>query len=401
MRGAWIIAALVVGTVAAPARAGVYNTAEPWPQPRPFAQFQQDLAAYRSATLKEEDLPPDSLGAHYVRRIAELEAEDARGMLTLEGRINLGAYLIRRGKYNEAVAVLEKAQTSRNFMLRANLATAYELAGVPDRALLYRQLALSSWPATYPGWDTVQVNFYRKAEQMHLTLLQLRQEDARRQANRSALRLDNLFPKVQFIGPGGQYEAGTIAPAQWSEIPNDAGGLVEQLLLWMPFDARLQWMLGELLNANGDVSGAAAMMKLVVNMNSDPTQAKWDTGAPPELREHYRIVSDAAEARQKVSAALMAAGDQYLNLKLLCALAPRGMGLGAGDLIQEASWPAIVAISEPPAPKADTQQIAPPSSTTSAGWLPNWRALLVGFGAGAVVAWLLGYQIRQARLTKG
>jgi hypothetical protein len=403
MRAAWIItAALVVGgTVAGPARAGVYCTTEPWPQPRPFNQFQQEWAAYRAAAAMDKKQPvPDSLGEHYVRRIEELEAEDARGMLTLEDRINLGAYHIRRGQYNEAVAVLEKAQSSRHFMLRANLATAYELAGVPDRALLYRQLALSSWPVTYPGWDTLQVNFYRKAEQLHLTLLQLRQEEARQQPNRGGLQLDKLFPRVQFVGPRGRYEAGTIAPAQWCEIPNDAAGLVMQLLLWMPFDDRLLWMLGELLNANGDVIGAAAMMKPVVNKPQDPKQPKWEAGAPPELREHYRIVSEAAEAWQKENDAIMATGDPYLKLKLLCALAPRGMGLGAGDLIQEASWPAIVKVSEPPPPKDDGPG-AKPTAPTSTGWMPDWRTLGVGFAAGAVVALLLGYQVRQSRQAKG
>jgi tetratricopeptide (TPR) repeat protein len=400
MRGAWIIAAaLVVGTAAGTARGGVYNTAEPWPQPRPFPQFQQELAAYRAAAAIKEP-PEGSLGAHYRSRVKELEADEARGMLTLDGRINLGAYYIRLGEYPKAIATLEKAQGSRNFMLRANLATAYELAGIPDRALLYRQLALSSWPTAYPGWDRVQVNFYRKAEQLHLTLLQLRQEAARQRPNQSGLKLDKLFPRVQFVGPHGAYEAGTISPAQWCEIPYDAGNLVMQLLLWMPFDDGLHWMLGELLNANGDVAAAAAMMKPVVNkQGQDPK--KWEAGAPPELREHYRIVAEAAEARQKANAAVLAEGDSYFNLKLLCVLSPRGMGLGAGDLVGEASWPAIVKATEsqqPPSPKTDAQ--ATPPSPPPTGWLPDWRTLAVGFAAGAVVAWLLGYQVRQARKVK-
>lgn len=400
MRGAGIIvAALVVGTAASSARAGVYNTAEPWPQPRPFPQFQQELAAYRAAAAIK-DPPEGSLGAHYRSRVKELEADEARGMLTLDGRINLGAYYIRIGEYNKAIATLEKAQGRRHFMLRANLATAYELAGIPDRALLYRQLALSSWPTTYPGWDSLQVTFYRKAEQLHLTLLQLRQEAARQRPNRSGLQLDKLFPRVQFVGAGGEYEAGGIAPAQMCEIPYDANGLVMQLLLWMPFDDGLHWLLGELMNATGDVSAAAAIMKPVVyKQGGDPK--KWEAGAPPELREHYRIVAEAAAARQKVNQAVLAVGDRYLNLKLLCALAPRGMGLGAGDLMREASWPAIVIVSEPPPPKGEAKSAAGTTTApTSTGWMPEWRTLIVGFAAGAVVAWLLGYQVRQARKVK-
>ncbi|MFL5342281.1 MAG: hypothetical protein ACJ8F7_19210, partial [Gemmataceae bacterium] len=53
MRGAWIMAAAlaVCGTAAVPARAGVYNTAEPWPSPGTFNKFQGQLATYRAAAV--------------------------------------------------------------------------------------------------------------------------------------------------------------------------------------------------------------------------------------------------------------------------------------------------------------------------------------------------------------
>jgi tetratricopeptide (TPR) repeat protein len=449
MRGAWTIAAaLVVGALlTASARAGVYNTAEPWPRPGNFSQFQIDLANYRSAAVDlpnrvavavwsvtagasptpglppslaaslvaQRDLGPaeQSIGMRYVRRAAALEAEDARGMLSPEGRINLGAYYVRLGNYRKAIQVLEaKAQESRDFMLRANLATAYELAGVPERALRYQELALSSWPAMYAGWDGMQLNFYRKAEQYHLTLLQSRHEEALRPPSRGGLRLDPLFPRVRFVGPSGEYEVGTIAPAQWAEVPADAISVVMQLLLWMPFDDRLHWLLGELLNASGDVVGAAAILKPVLYKPQDPT--KWDTGAPPELREHYRLLAEAARAKESyVQAQLPPLGDPYLNLKLLCAVAPRGVGLGAGDLAREAVWPGVVLETEARARQAQKdnrgatgEATAATAATTAAGpsspaWMPDWRQLAVGFVAGAAVAALLGLQLRQGRRQKG
>jgi len=463
MRGAWIVAAalLVGAALAAPARAGVYfttgtflpafprpddpNAQEPWPWPGNVKQFQLDLADYRAAAvdlpnrvgaavwsltagacpaapgipvsltaslLVQQQLPPPdkTLGMRYVRRAAELERREAEGLLSLDDRINLGAYHIRLGNYQKAIKVLE-AKQSRHFMLRANLATAYEMAGMPDRAIPYRQLALSSWPAIYPGWDSVQLNFYRKAEQYHLNLLLLRQAEARLEPARAgSLHLDNLFPRIgfnevtgkyeavgsiAFVGPSGEYEAGGISPAQYIEVPADAIPVVMQLLLWLPFDDRLHWLLGELLNASGDVVSAAALMKPVVNKPQDPQ--KWDAGAPPELREHYRVLAAAAAAREKYSEGVQLTQDRYLNLKLLAALAPRGMGLGAGDLIQEATWPAIVIVSEPPKAEASPTPPAP----APASWLPNLWHVAVSFAAGAVVALLLGYQIRQARLSKG
>jgi hypothetical protein len=413
MRGAWIIAAALVVCAAAavPARAGVYfttgttvrefarpddpNAEELWPSPSQFRQFQQDLADYRAGAV---DGP---LHAHYLRRAAELEAKEARGALTLDDRINLGAYYIRLGEFQKAVGLLEaKAKESRHFLLRANLATAYELAGVPERALSYRQLALSSWPAMYPAWDTRQMTFYRRAEQFHLTLLQARQDEARQRPGDTRLRLDNLFPRVRFVGPGGEYEAGAIAPAQAAEIPNGATDLVMQLLLWLPFDDRLHWMLGELLNASGDVAGAAAIMRPVIEKPQDPK--KWQSDAPPELREHYRILAAEAVAQEKIRQELLTRNDRYLNLKLLFALAPRGLGLGAGDLMQEASWVAMAqSLERPPPAESPSEPKAAAAAPPSSSWLPSWwRQAAVSFGAGAVIAWLLGHQIRQARLSR-
>jgi hypothetical protein len=427
MRGAWIVAAaLAVGALLPPtARAGVYFTTgthvrafakaddpdaqELWPLPSAFSQFRQDLADYRAAAV----VGPNH--ERYLRRVKELEEKESQGTLSLDDRINLGAYYIRLQQPQKAIRVLEaKARESRHFLLRANLATAYEMAGgLDDRARDYRQLALASWPATYAAWDGAQLNFYRKAEQYHLTLLQLRQQSARARTGRSRLQLDNLFPRVQFVGPGGEYEAGTIAPAQWADIPADAIDVVMQLLLWMPFDDPLHWQLGELLNARGDVSGAAAMMKEVLNKSQDP--AKWDAAAPPELREHYRVVAAAAAAREKYYAPeVVSARDPFILLKLRAALAPRGTGLGAGDLLQEATWPVLVIATEELAqrqardtkrtPDANTKAAAKDATSSASAppsWQPNWRQLGVGFGAGALVALLLVMQLRQAGRPKG
>ncbi len=298
-------------------------------------------------------------------------------------------------------------------MLLANLATAYEMAGgMNERALDYRQQALAAWPARYAGWDTNLLRIYRKAEQYHLTLLKLRDEEARLQAGRTRMQLDPLFPRVHFVGPSGHYEPGTIAAGQWAEVPFDANLIVMQLLLWLPFDDRLHWLLGELLNASGNVTGAAAMMKEVVNKQQDPS--KWDAAAPPELREHYRIVAAEAAVREKLVPLQLdlEKNHSYVFNALLAALAPRGTGLGAGDLIQEASWPAMIIHSEEKRlaneRRRNTQASADPgpatpstSPSTSQSWVPNWRQLGVGFGAGVLVALLLSMQMRQLGRAKG
>jgi hypothetical protein len=443
MRAACIVPAALVAwaLLTALARAGVYNTAEPWPQPRPFEQFQIEWAGYRLAPVDRENrvagavwlvtaeacpqapgvplrlllavhtqttyglLSQDSPGLKYLRRIAELEARERQGLLSPEQRINLGAYYIRMQDSRNAIRVLEAAGPGqRHFMLLANLAAAYEQASIPERAVTYRQLALSAWPTMYPGWDSFQLNFYRKAEKLQLALAQLRQEEARAQPNRGGLRLDNLFPRVQFVGPDGKYEVGGIAPAQWGELPSDATPLLEQLVLWSPFDERLQWLLAEVLNANGNPVAAAIMLKPLVNKQQDP--ARWSSVAPPELREHYRAIAPCAEFWEAYNN--QPRRDPTLFAQVLCALAPRTGGLGGADLIREAGWPAwAMTYGGPTSPAGDaragggTAAAVDAAPSSAASWVPNWRQLGVGFGAGALVTLLLGMQLKQAGRPKG
>jgi hypothetical protein len=105
--------------------------------------------------------------------------------------------------------------------------------------------------------------------------------------------VDALFP-VRFIGPSGAYEAGTIADAERAKLPADAVTVVQQLLLWFPEDSRLLWLLGELYNAQGDLSSAGAVFEECV------WSRKYDS---PTLREHRRIVKEELTARAVAEAA--------------------------------------------------------------------------------------------------
>ncbi|HEY1191196.1 MAG TPA: DUF3299 domain-containing protein, partial [Gemmata sp.] len=65
---------------------------------------------------------------------------------------------------------------------------------------------------------------------------------------------------VKFVGPSGAPEANALAEAERKKLPADALGVVQQLALWLPADARLLWQFGELCNALGDVRSAAAAL---------------------------------------------------------------------------------------------------------------------------------------------
>jgi tetratricopeptide (TPR) repeat protein len=442
MRGTWIVAALLVGAlVPGAAPAGVYNTAEPWPAPSfgadGFNVFQQQWAGYRlaaadlssrasavvsyitlgacpstpwavtSARVQEMYLPPQdqSLGLHYYAQVRALEEKDRQGLLTLEDRINLGAYLIRLAHYDRAIRVMENAPSQRHFLLLANLATAHELAGDPQKqAANYRRRALAAWPKSFAGWSTAMLNFYRKAETYQLQLLELRQKEP---PSRGRLRLDDLFPGVKFNGPNGEYAVGGIDSALWVKIPSDAAWIVMQLLLWTPFDDPLIWQLGELLNASGNVREAAAVLGPLVQKGQG--QSTWSS-LSPELEEHYRLLARAAEQRKAFDDALLVSPLGAERQLLL--MQPRGDGgvPVAGALALEAGRvqgmldidrveKAILKAREPalPPPPAEAANDKNDKNDKPAGWVPDWRQIVVSFAAGAVVAWLLGMQFRNGR----
>src|SRR5262249_14960861 len=161
----------------------------------------------------------------------------------LEERIDLSACYLRLDKASAALRVLEAVpQEQRNFLVLANLATAYQRSGLLERAIPLLEQALKVWPASWPGVTPEQLRWYRRAERYHLTLLKARYQQQLRQPGKEADTLDALFPRVRFVGRSGRYEAGELAPEQWDELPPDALQLVTQLVLWLPFDNPLYWM---------------------------------------------------------------------------------------------------------------------------------------------------------------
>ncbi len=304
MRQTWIIiSASIIGALFAnTARAGVYFTTgttvrdlaqpsdpdalEMWPSPSPFKLFQIDLADYRVAAANPDPKNESPLRKHYLRRIEELKTKQANGLFSLDDRINLGAYYIRLAEYKKALAVLQPAQKNNNFMLQANLAYAYEMTlpedgGDRELAVRCEETALDKWPTIYPGWDTPMLVFYRQTEEYYLKLLRLRHSEMPPTRGQPQLRIADLFPRVRFSGSGGKYQAGSIAPKWFAELPKDAIVLVMQLHLWLPFDNGLGWLLGELLNSTGDVNEALEMLNQVYSASGHVKSERGGDAAGP------------------------------------------------------------------------------------------------------------------------
>jgi hypothetical protein len=391
-----ILAVLVLGLgMVSNAPGGVYQPSEPliWPVPADnYPRFRSILSDLQSLRIPAQDRPvdPQSLRARCFNQVALLEAGQRAGTLTVSDRVDLGAWYIREGKAEKAVQVLEAVpREQRNFMVLANLATAHHMADRLDRAVHYQQQVLREWPGTVVGWSPEQLRWFAWVEKHYLRMLQARHQELVRRAGKPWDTLDPIFPAVRFVGPGGQYEAGTLAPEFRDELPPDAIHVVVQLLLWLPNDDRLYWLLGELLNARGNVLLAERIMDELVYARGN-TRVR-------ELQEHRRalvqVKESAAELARPTTQAL-----------LLWVAAPRGMMQApvAGPLAYECVWDAFhyyqPYLSELEGARATTPAAeAQPTASPPPSWLPNWRHIGVGFVAGAAVALLAQMQWRESR----
>jgi tetratricopeptide (TPR) repeat protein len=322
---------------------------------RNFNRFREDLILLRQIGIDEVQTPHNKRLA-----LIAILGKSPPSNLTVEQRLNLGAYLVRLRRYRDSAAVLSPAmrQDAGNFLILANLGTAEFLDGQPVRAAAYLADALRAWPEdweklgaerrkwlTQIGWDRTAYLNYRTAEKYHLDLVNLRTREPAKDGLPQAP--DNLFGPVQFVGESGKYEAGKLASAERAKLPDRALEIVQQLVLWMPDDTRLYWLLGELFNAVGDAPAALQIFEEVANKWNPPEKAGFKRVVLPQLfRQHLEVLR--AQPRVEVS------------------------------------------LDETP----KKENVPPTENETSA---VDWRALGIGFGAGLLVA-LFGYwQVREIR----
>jgi len=392
--------------------AGVYNLDPPRKYPSDFAQVNAldpiwrvlmhlgELRAIHDAA--KLPLKADTLRAAYETHLAKLEKQRGEGKLTPADRVNLGACLIRMGRYPQARAMLEESlrvvspDSSAYFLLVLNLANAYQ----EDDALLQRAIdrqaeALRSWPKFFPGWNRWESDWYRRAEHYTLTLMRLRQREQIRTQGRFANELpslDPLFGDIRFVGPSGQYEAGGIAFEQWQRLPPDAEKIVLQLLLWRPLDPRLNWLYGELLNVRGQVDWAFSVLDFCKQLASNR-----------ELRQHHQVLREAVPVYKELFADSTGSGeDRRKRALLFWSLLPRGallapaIGAAANEIGGLAASTEFSILSVEPAP-SQTSETKGAEAPRSGPALPDWRHLTVSFFTGVVVAVLGVLQWQQWR----
>ncbi|MCI0459151.1 MAG: hypothetical protein L0Z62_19515, partial [Gemmataceae bacterium] len=339
----------------------------------------------------------------------------------VEQRLNLGAALIRMQKYREAAEVLRPAHLKArgNFFVLANLGMAEFLdaqasgqTALQQRGLDNLEAALFAWRKweakkeyrthwlaqvvwqtwlTRMGCDEARLEQYRRAQDYLRKLFRLRSRPRPTPPGGASSLLgediEALFtggapPRpVRFVGADGKYQAGALAPEEAKKLPADAVDIVQQLLLWMPHDHRLYWLLGELYNARGEYATAykifdeiGGLMQVLKRGNEafgveTPRLYRWELAQKkdreyrelPQLqRAHWQVIREAKEKADK-------------------------------DLLQADAAPK----DKPPPPPV--RPPPPPKVATDDTFPIDLRSLGVGFGGGVIVA-IFGYwQVREVR----
>ena len=242
----FVLAALLA--LPSAARAGLHDSGEAVAElPSRWRGFLIDHRALRSIGRdRAGDLPPSPLRDQYLAAARKLEA--AGRPLSADEAADLGALHVRLGRPEKAVELLRPVARAfpDHFRVAANLGTAWQLAGDLEQAAVHLDDAVRLAPEQL-----------RDAERLHLKLVRLRLKEGRAAAQPE--QPDDLFG-VRYVGESGGPEPAKIAAAELKKLPPNAAALVQRLALWLPTDGRLLWQLGELANASGDVTTAAAVL---------------------------------------------------------------------------------------------------------------------------------------------
>jgi hypothetical protein len=266
--------AIAASTAAAPLQAGIYSSIDNRmaesrysPDYDVFGAILGDLATI-SAT-KPASNPP--IRQRYL--LIEALGQGTRPNLdSLGQKINYSAVLLRRGRAHGALQFLQSV-SPRNFVVESHDAMAHFLTETPDleeKSLIYMKRALEKWPKSWSdlnedqqnslkslGWDFADFDRYRKCE-VYLQRLMIHRLDEKKKRQKK-LKVDDMLDPIflnaknepiRFRNEKGEYDVGKIAAADKEQLYPDFVDDVQQLLLWMPSDKRLLWLLAEAYNAS-------------------------------------------------------------------------------------------------------------------------------------------------------
>jgi hypothetical protein len=304
---------VVFVTVAGPVphiQAGVYTPDEPVPFPvadgmaaeLPFGpEFEGPFALAFGKLLNDADPRPEAVrGSKNPDRpvvLARIDALKRKPNRSPDEVAALSAAYLRAGDPAGAVNLLAPLSRSRSpdFRVLANLAHAHAARGEWEDAVRWHELAAFEVgvPDDLPGATPEQRKWLQKVErQYYAKWLQIHRQRAAAKLPPEREEVFPLFP-VKFVSEAGKYEPGKLAAAEKAKLPPDAVAVVQQLILWAPWDTALYWLLAELYAADGRVRPADVIFFQCANSRQYSNR--------PLLMEHRHAVGLAADRARRAA----------------------------------------------------------------------------------------------------
>jgi tetratricopeptide (TPR) repeat protein len=411
----WLIASLWP----TPISAGVYSTAEPkWALSDQFRDFQEkSLIPLRQMGTPQATLPLQKGYDLWATMLLASKDPPPRGQPDIykpEERLDQAVCLLRiryPGKQmpEKAILFLNAAldRDKDNFLIKSTLATAYLVTGDYQRAGDWLDEAKPDWAKQFDQlspknkaflkeslqWESRDFAWFAKCEQYQRKLVRIRFKELRKgllPLAKALERVDQLFDPdpaptgyqpLRFVGESGKFEPGKLAKAEMEKLPPDATKIVEQLLVWMPDDLRLYWLLGELLNGQqGDVDGAKIVFTELFAKFSQTQESKGLPNIDPKTGQ----IIDPKMHLPKFLSLYPELGHRYQLLQDYVTPPP--------DIGDVAPSPRAGDKVKPSESKADGPAVAFSNF--------SWQALLVIFSGGLLTGFLFCWKVRDNLLRR-
>lgn len=249
-------------------------------EPLPFDQFRLKLSDLIGIGIPGPE--PSELRRTILRQCDDLKVRRQR--LSPEELLRLGECHYRLNDLEGAYSAWLEASVKdrRGYWPLSHLALLKLVMGDFTEARRYRLAARDNMPRDIPGLSPQQTEWFFQVDGLVDQLVRQRLNEWREGVNADQLKPDALFG-VSWEGDEGRYQPGGIAESERSKLPADAVASVQLLLLWMPHDSRLYWLLGELYNALGQPQWALTILNECV----DPRRFQ-----PEMLRNHRQILKE-------------------------------------------------------------------------------------------------------------
>ncbi len=201
--GFWM-ALLIPCVLVEPGAAGIYGGTKPVPgptiedgkvKPLSFGQFRLYFTQYTVDLIK----PTSPLYKTFVADRDKLQALSKKAPLKVADALDLSVLLMRLREDDQAVQLLTPfaLRERSNFMIMANLASAYQASGRLDRAMEYLQQVQDIWPREWPGLSKAQLDWNRELEKYQLRLVKNRYRETLQRSTRAKETMDDLFDSPQ------------------------------------------------------------------------------------------------------------------------------------------------------------------------------------------------------------